>query len=218
MHCWRRAKAGLSSATAAIAYTRAMRTAVSESPNCVDAEPNRCANSDRSESFWRRYTTTMATAITAPTIAGSAVLTTPTSLAGTARSTTAPLMIRVAIAASPTPMTTAAVSDPISGTRGLRRRAAVSHVRDPRRRVWVGPNAHATKPPTTTAVTTAASTRTGSRPANVSAACRDTASRPRAQKTAHPAAAAQARTITATVAAGVFRISRGRRSAVSPWI
>jgi hypothetical protein len=192
-HCWRRAKTGLSSAAAAIAYTPAMRTAVSESPNWVDAAPNRCANCARSASFWRRYTitSTRATAITAPTIAGKAALTT---------------------------MTTAAASYPINGIRGLRRRAAVTHVRAPRRSVWMGRIAHASKPPMTTAATTAATTRTGSCPAIDRAGRPGTAGRPRAEQPAHPAATAQATTITATTAIGVFRISRGRRRAGSAWI
>ena len=155
MHCWRRAKTGLLSAAAAIAYTPVMPTAVSESPNWVDAPPNRCANCARSASFWRRYTLTRATAITAPTIAGKAALTTSISLAGAACSKAAPLTIHVANAAGPTPMTTAAASYPINGIRGLRRRAAVTHVRAPRRSVWMGRIAHASKPPMTTAATTA---------------------------------------------------------------
>ena len=217
-HCWRRAKTGLSSAAAAIAYTPAMRTSVSESPNWVDAPPNRCANCARSASFWRRYTLPRATAITAPTIAGKAALTTSISLAGAACSKAAPLMIHVANAASPTPMTTAAASDPINGIRGLRRRAAVTHVRAPRRSVWMGRIAHASKPPMTTAATTAATTRTGSCPAIDRAGRPGTAGRPRAEQPAQPAATAQATTITATNAIGVFRISRGRRRAGSAWI
>jgi hypothetical protein len=124
-----RAKTGLSSAAAAIAYTPAMRTVVSESPNCVDAAPNRCANCARSESFWRRYSTTSATAITAPTTAGSDALTAPPPLPALARSKRSPLIHHVAKAASPTPSATAAVSAAINGIRGLRRRTAVAHVR-----------------------------------------------------------------------------------------
>jgi hypothetical protein len=152
----------------------------------------------------------------APTIVGRAALSVSSSPG--ACSNTAPVIIHVARAASPTPMTMAAVSAPNNGIRGLRRRTIVTHVRMPRRRVWTGRNAHASKPPMMRAATAPARTRTGSRPATDAADCRDTAGRPRAQTTAHPAATAPATTITAATATGVFRISRGRRSAGSAWI
>ena len=111
MHCWRRAKIGLSSAAAAIAYTSAMRTAVSKWPNSVDAPSRTAARialascrfgvdtpSPRPRSGQRR--------LDHVDIAGSAACV-----------KTAPLMIQVANAARTTPVTTAAVSDPNNGVR-----------------------------------------------------------------------------------------------------